>query len=256
MSGFLRAGVILCALVLAWDAIGRISGTPDYILPPPWSVVQAFWMRRAEIGEHSAVTLIEIALGLVFGVGSGLALAHLIIARPATRDWLMPLSIASQAIPVFALAPILVLWLGYGLASKVVMTALIVFFPVTAAAYDGLRRCPHEIIDVARTMLGDRSDAERRILWHVRWPMALPVLAPGLKVATAISPIGAVIGEWVGASSGLGHAMLKANSRAETDMMFACAIVLMAMGVGLYALTDFLLQLSAPWAAFEKKEDE
>jgi putative hydroxymethylpyrimidine transport system permease protein len=111
------------------------------------------------------------------------------------------------------------------------------------------------LLDAAYAMTRGDPRAQARILWRIRWPMALPVLIPGLKTAAAISPIGAVIGEWVGASEGLGHAMLKANSRAEIDMMFACAAVLMALGIGLYVFVDWGLRRAAPWAAVKPGDE-
>ena len=249
MTALARGGAIILGLAALWQLVYAATGVPSYILPSPIEVLHAGVSRSPELARHALVTLIEIALGLAFGTAAGLAIAHIMMVWRWTRDWLMPLSIASQAIPVFALAPILVLWLGYGLASKVAMTALIVFFPVTAAAFDGLRRTPKDALDAAYAMTRGHPRAASRVLWRIRWPMALPVLIPGLKTAAAISPIGAVIGEWVGASEGLGHAMLKANSRTEIDMMFACAAVLMAMGVGLFLLADWGLRRLAPWAA-------
>lgn len=255
MTPALRALTIMAGTACGWQIVCWLTDAPPYILPSPGDVFVAALSRWDELAHHGIATAIEIILGLALGVGAGLSVAHVMMVWTWTRDWLMPLSIASQAIPVFALAPILVLWLGYGLASKVAMAALIVFFPVTAAAYDGLRRTPKELLDIAHAMTRGDARAQSRIIWRVRWPMALPVLAPGLKTAAAISPIGAVIGEWVGASEGLGHAMLKANSRAETGMMFACAAVLMAMGVGLYLAVDWGLRRAAPWAAVKPGDE-
>ena len=255
MTDILRAVSITLALLAAWQSICWATGAPPYILPSPLEVLTAGLARADELAHHSAVTLVEIVLGLLLGVAMGMALAHTMLAWSWTRAWLMPMSIASQAIPVFALAPILVLWLGYGLASKVAMAALVVFFPVAASAYDGLRRTPSDLLDAAYVMTRVDPRAQARILWRIRWPMALPVLIPGLKTAAAISPIGAVIGEWVGASEGLGHAMLKANSRAEIDMMFACAAVLMALGIGLYVFVDWGLRRAAPWAAVKPGDE-
>jgi putative hydroxymethylpyrimidine transport system permease protein len=249
MIRILRLATVALGLLLIWQAVCWVSGAPPYILPAPFEVFSAAVGRADELALHSRATITEIVLGLALGIFAGLSIAHAMATWRWTRDWLMPLSIASQAIPVFALAPILVLWLGYGLASKVAMCALIVFFPVAAAAYDGLRRTPAELLDAAMAMTQGDPRARARILWRIRWPMALPILAPGLKTAAALGPIGAVIGEWAGASEGLGHAMLKANSRAETDMMFACALVLMALGVGLYLGVDWALRCAAPWAA-------
>ena len=147
-----------------------------------------------------------------------------------------PILIFSQAIPVFALAPILTLWLGYGLWSKIAMAVLIIYFPVTSAFFDGLMRTPGGFLDLAQTM-GARSSA---IMLRIRIPAALPSLGSGLKLAAVYAPIGAVIGEWVGASRGLGYLMLLANGRAKIDLMFAAMLVLGVLSVSLYLAADFL----------------
>jgi putative hydroxymethylpyrimidine transport system permease protein len=166
------------------------------------------------------------------------------VFSPLIQRWLMPLLLLSQAIPVFALAPLLVLWFGFGMASKVVMAVLVIFFPVTAAFSDGLRRTDRGWLDLARTM--DASPLA--ILRHVRLPAALPAFGSGLRVATAIAPIGAVVGEWVGASSGLGYVMLNANARIETDLMFAALFVLAMMAMVLWLIVDRGLRRALHWA--------
>lgn len=157
----------------------------------------------------------------------------------------MPLLVVSQAIPVFALAPVLVLWLGYGLASKVAMATLIIYFPVTAAFFDGLRRTEPGWLDLAKTMGG----TPLAVLLRIRIPAALPALTSGLRVATAVAPIGAVVGEWVGSSAGLGHLMLHANARMQVDVMFAALFVLAVMAVTLYFSVDAALRRAIPWQA-------
>jgi len=155
--------------------------------------------------------------------------------------------VASQAVPVFALAPILVLWLGYGMASKVAMACLVIFFPVALAFWDGLRRTDPGWLDLARTM-----DARPwALLWRIRVPAALPALASGLRMAAAVAPIGAVIGEWVGASYGLGFLMFQANARMQTDLVFASLAVLAALAVALYALVDTALRRALPWIPYD-----
>ena len=153
--------------------------------------------------------------------------------------------IASQAIPVFAIAPLLVLWLGYGLGSKIAMAMLIIYFPVTANFYDGLRHTPRGWLDLARVMLPE----PRRwaVLRHIALPAALPALGSGLRVAAAVAPIGAVLGEWVGSSAGLGYLMLHANSRMQVDLLFAALLVLAALAVGLYFAVDAGLKRWLPW---------
>ena len=139
----------------------------------------------------------------------------------------MPLLVVSQALPVFALAPLLVLWLGYGMASKVAMAVLIIYFPVTAAFFDGLRRTEPGWLELARTMNATRWAS----CGTSGCPAALPALASGLRVAAAVAPIGAVVGEWVGSSAGLGYLMLHANARMQVDLMFAALLVLAGMAL-------------------------
>jgi putative hydroxymethylpyrimidine transport system permease protein len=136
-----------------------------------------------------------------------------------------------------------VLWLGYGIASKVAMAVLIIYFPVTTAFFDGLRRTDPGWLDLAATM----GAARWRVLMHIRLPAALPALASGLRVATAVAPIGAVIGEWVGASAGLGYLMLHANARVQIDLMFAALLTLAVIGVALYVAVDAALRRLLPW---------
>jgi putative hydroxymethylpyrimidine transport system permease protein len=140
----------------------------------------------------------------------------------------------SQAIPVFALAPILTLWLGYGLGSKIAMALLIIYFPVTSSFFDALMRTPQAWLDLAKVMGASR----RRIMWRIRVPSALPGFASGMRLAAVYAPIGAIIGEWVGASKGLGYLMLLANGRAKTDLMFAALIVLAVFTLALHAGVD------------------
>ena len=239
----LRALIVAAGLVAVWQAIVWLAATPPYILPGP-ALVLARWIDSAPlILRHAGTTLSEILLGLLFGAligaASALTLAHF---RPA-RTWLMPVLVISQAIPVFALAPVLVLWLGYGLASKVVMAVLIIYFPVTATFLDGLRRTDPGWLDLAATM----NAAPRVVLWKIRVPAALPAFASGLKVAAAVAPIGAVVGEWVGSSAGLGYLMLHANGRMQIDLMFAALLTLAVIAVVLYAVVDRVTRLMVPW---------
>jgi putative hydroxymethylpyrimidine transport system permease protein len=240
---YLRPLIVAAGLVLLWQIIVWLTGAPHFILPAPADVATAWWAHHMTILGHAGVTLLEIALGLLcgtaLGVSSALALAYF---RPARR-WLLPVLVASQAVPVFALAPILVLWLGYGIASKVAMAVLIIYFPVAAGFFDGLRRTEPGWTDLARTMGASRWT----VLVHIRIPAALPALASGLRVATAVAPIGAVVGEWVGASAGLGYLMLHANARLQTDLMFAALLTLAIFAVTLYFIVDHALRRALPW---------
>ena len=226
-----------------WQLLVLLSGVPKFILPSPLQVAVALVEHRALLFEHMGVTLLEIVAGLLLGALFGIATALQMAWLPRLQRWLMPLLVVSQTIPVFALAPILMLWLGFGIASKIAMTVLIIYFPVTAACYDGLRSTRRGWIDLAQTMGAGRL-AELR---HVRLPAALPALASGLRVATCVAPIGAVVGEWVGSSSGLGFLMLHANGRMMVDLMFAALFVLCASAVALYFLVDRMLLRALAW---------
>ena len=238
-----RAGAVALGLAGLWAAIAHGFALPPYILPGPERALAAWWERAPTILDHAGVTLAEIVLGLAFGTALGVCTAlTLAFFRPA-RAWLMPVLVSSQAIPVFALAPILVLWLGYGIASKVAMAVLIIYFPVTATFYDGLRRTDPGWLDLAATM----GASPRAVLWRIRVPAALPAFASGLRVATAVAPIGAVVGEWVGSSAGLGYLMLHANGRMQIDLMFAALLTLAVIALALYAAVDRVLRRALPW---------
>jgi putative hydroxymethylpyrimidine transport system permease protein len=241
----LRPLMILAGLLALWQLGVWATGAPRYILPGPAAVGRVLVARWDQLLHHAGVTVAEILLGLLLGLLLGVASALLIASFRPVRRWLMPVLVVSQALPVFALAPVLTLWLGYGIASKVAMATLIIYFPVTSAFFDGLRRTEPGWLDLARTMNGTRA----RILWHLRVPAALPALGSGLRVATAVAPIGAVVGEWVGASAGLGYLMLHANARMQVDVMFAALFVLGVFAVALYYAVDVAVRRAVPWQA-------
>jgi putative hydroxymethylpyrimidine transport system permease protein len=241
---FLRPWLVLAGFVLLWQSVIWITGVPRFMLPPPLDVLQSIGDHAGLLLRHGLITLSEILLGLAGGVIVGAASAFTMALIPALQPWMLPPLVLGQAIPVFALAPILVLWLGYGIASKVAMAILIIYFPVTGALFDGLRRTEASWLDLARTM----QASPIRILWHVRLPAALPAFGSGLRIAAAVAPIAAVVGEWVGSGAGLGYLMLHANGRGQTALMFAAMVVLMTMALGLYLLIDRLLVRLTPWA--------
>ncbi|MBB5223364.1 putative hydroxymethylpyrimidine transport system permease protein [Amaricoccus macauensis] len=236
MKRLLWAAAATVLVLGLWQALVSLAGLPPFILPGPGRVATALWKNRVLIADNAGVTILEVLLGLVLGTLVGAATAIGLAASASARALMRPILVFSQAIPVFALAPILTLWLGYGIGSKVVMAVLIIFFPVASSFLDGLLTTPQGYLDLARCM-GARPGAT---LWRIRVPAALPSLASGLRLAAVYAPIGAVIGEWVGASRGLGYLMLLANGRAKIDLMFASLIVLAAFTIILHALIDFL----------------
>tara|TARA_R110002049_G_scaffold188402_2_gene356816 strand:- start:27956 stop:28705 length:750 start_codon:yes stop_codon:yes gene_type:complete len=229
----MRGRDILVAVALGltlWQSIVMLTGAPPFILPSPWRVAQAAYHSRAVIAENAWVTAIEVILGLILGTVLGAVTAIQLALSKTAERLMLPILVFTQAVPVFALAPMLTLWFGYGMGSKIVMAVLIIYFPVTSAFHDGLTRLDPGYRDLSVAMRGDRL----RFMWHIQIPHALPSLGSGLKLAAVYAPIGAVIGEWVGASRGLGYLMLLANGRAKIDLMFASLIVLAVMTVLLH----------------------
>jgi putative hydroxymethylpyrimidine transport system permease protein len=243
MMQVLRPLIITAGLLLIWQLIVWLTDAPTFILPGPLRVLDTLLSQFPLLMKHAGVTLIEILLGLFFGVLLGLASALSLVTWGGLRRWLLPVLVVSQAIPVFALAPVLMLWLGYGMTSKIAMATLIIYFPVTAACFDGLRQTPSGYLQLARTLGASR----RAQLLQIRLPAALPALGSGLRVAASVAPIGAVIGEWVGSSTGLGYLMLHANARMQVDLMFAALLVLAFMALALYFSVNLIARRLTPW---------
>jgi putative hydroxymethylpyrimidine transport system permease protein len=240
-----RDALIAAGVALAlWQAVVWATGVPAFILPGPWRVATTLADNIGLIADHALITIAEVLIGLVAGAILGAATALHLMVSPAARRIALPIMVFSQAVPVFALAPILTLWLGYGMASKIAMALLIIYFPVVSTFYDGLRRTDPGLIDLARTM----GATPARTLLFLRLPAGLPAFGSGLRLAAVYAPIGAVIGEWVGASKGLGYLMLLANGRAKTDLMFASLFVLAAFAVALYAIVSLLTRRMTSWS--------
>ena len=235
--------MVFAGLLLFWQALVIFLDIPPYILPGPDKVIISIHDNADLLWENTLVTMSEMLLGLVLGVIAGIFLALQLVYFSSLRPWLLPILLITQAIPTFAMAPIIMLWFGYGLASKVVMTILMIFFPVATCCYDGLRHTHRDWLDMAETMGGNRYT----VIKHIRWPSALPALASGLRVAVVVAPIGAVVGEWVGSSAGLGYMMLQANARLWVDQMFAALSVLAFCSISLYFMTDRLMRWLIPW---------
>ncbi len=245
----IRLVFISVGLVLIWQTIILLTHAPPYILPGPANVAKAALTHAGPLFDHAMTTLFEIIAGLLLGTLLGAFSALSMIASFSLKRWLLPVLVISQAIPVFALAPLLVLWFGYGMSSKIAMAVLIIFFPVTAAFYDGLRSTEPEWLELAQVM----NAKPLAVIRHIRIPSALPAFASGLRVATAVAPIGAVVGEWVGSSKGLGFYMLHANARMQIDVMFAALVVLGVLALAIYFSVDRAMIKIVYW---QKEETE
>ncbi len=247
----LRMICIAVGLVIIWQGVVLITQAPPYILPGPFQVAKAALSNSDSLFDHAQTTIFEIVAGLLIGSFLGALSALSMTAFGSLKRWLLPVLVMSQAIPVFALAPLLILWLGYGMTSKIAMAVLIIYFPVTAAFFDGLRSTDPEWLELARIM----NARPIAVIRHIRIPAALPALASGLRVATAVAPIGAVVGEWVGSSKGLGFYMLQANARMRIDVMFAALAALAMIALALYFLVDRTMIRMVYWQK-EEREDK
>jgi len=241
---FLKPSFIFFTILILWHLLIIVSEVPKYILPSPASVIGAVISNADIIWPHAIITFTEMVLGLIIGTGLGSFSALLLSYYQPARQWLMPILVISQAIPVFALAPILVLWLGYGMISKIAMAVLIIYFPVTAAFFDGLKNTNPGYMDLSHSMGASKSST----LIHIKVPAALPAFSSGLRVATAMAPIGAIVGEWVGSSEGLGYLMLHANGRMQIDVMFAALLILAVIAIILYYTVDAGLRRLLFWS--------
>lgn len=237
MRRLLDGTLAFVAAIAVWQLVIVLTDVPHFILPAPAKVANTLFESRELIGEHAIITIAEVLIGLLLGTVLGAATALHLMVSPVARRLMLPIMVFSQAVPVFALAPVLTLWLGYGMGSKVAMAVLIIYFPVASNFFDGLRRTDPGLLDLASVMQAKPS----QVLWRIRVPAALPSLGSGLRLAAVYAPIGAIIGEWVGASKGLGYLMLLANGRAKIDLMFAALFVLalftvlLHFGVGRFA---------------------
>lgn len=240
-SLYALTGALLVLLI--WEITCRGLEIPDFILPPPSRILSVAIMRATLILPHAGVTALEVIIGILISLAVSVPLAMVMFAHPAIEKALAPFLIASQAVPVFAIAPLLVVWLGYGIASKVIMAAVIIFFPITVSLLEGFKTCDRDCRVLFRLMGAGFWQAMR---W-LYWPWALPHFFAGLKVGVSVATIGAVIGEWVGAQQGLGYLMIQANARLRVDMVFAAILWLAIMGVGLWVCVGRLEKKVITW---------
>jgi putative hydroxymethylpyrimidine transport system permease protein len=235
---------ILLALLGAWELYAELGPVDPLILPAPHEVAQRLWLDRSLLWESLTVTAGEVLLGILVAGAAGFASAIALHLSLTLRRSTYPLLVASQTIPIPLVAPLLVVWLGFGIAPKLVVIALISFFPIAVTTLDALARVDPEQLKLLRTL-----DASRlRILRHVELPAALPGLFSGAKVAVAVAVIGAVFAEWIGSSSGLGNLVQTSIPNLETARAYAAVAILSAFAIALFGLLTLAERLIVPWA--------
>jgi ABC-type nitrate/sulfonate/bicarbonate transport system permease component len=243
--------MLVVALILGWYFVTKVSGLGSFVLPSPVDVARAGWETRGLLLHAMGSTLLATIIGLAFALFAGVGLAAVMDFWPFARRALYPLLVASQTIQVLAIAPILVIWFGFGMTPTVSIVVLFCFFPLTVSTADGLASSDPELIALLRTM-----GAKRRQIWQmVRLPSALPSFFTGLRMAVTYSIVAATIGEWVGGSSGLGMYLLRSKNALATDQVFAAMFLTTLLSVALFALVYAIERFTLPWYhSLQRKE--
>ena len=246
---------IFCALLGIWELAARLDVIANalhiepFLVPAPSDIAQSLWNDRSLLADNGWVTLQEVLAGFALSVAAGVAFAVLLHLSSTLRRAVYPLLVASKTVPIVVVAPVLVVWLGFGIGPKLAIIALICFFPITVNTLDGLGAVDRDMVKMMRTL-----DASRwQTLVRVEGPTALPYLFSGAKIAVAVAVIGAVFGEWVGSSSGLGHLIFVAYSQLQTARTFAAVAVLSALAIALFASLSALERRIAWWGARETR---
>jgi putative hydroxymethylpyrimidine transport system permease protein len=234
---------LLTLLALGWQGYVRLTDQPRWFMPAPSDVAFELLRSRALLWHHTWTTLQEVLVGFALAFVLGVLLAVVIAASRVLERALFPLLIATQAVPIIALAPVLLIWFGYGMTPKVIVVVLTCFFPIAVSMVDGLRAADPDALALLRSMGASRA----QLLRLVRVPAALPSLFSGLRIAAAIAVIGAIVGEWVGASSGLGYLMTRSAAKFQTPRLYAAVFIAAALGVGLFALVSVIERVALPW---------
>ncbi|MBQ3283442.1 MAG: ABC transporter permease [Atopobiaceae bacterium] len=240
----------VAAVLVVWQLACSLGLVPTFLLPSPVAVVQALVKDLPLLVQPSATTLVEAAVGLALGVIIGFAIAVAMDRFEVVYLALEPLMTISQTIPTIAIAPLLVLWFGYGLAPKVILIVLTTFFPVTVSLVSGFRSVDPDVLDLMRTMRASRW----QVFWYAKLPAAADQFFSGLKISATYAIVGAVIAEWLGGFSGLGVYMTRVRKSFSYDRMFASIIVISALSLGLMRLVDLIEYLALPWKRAERKK--
>jgi putative hydroxymethylpyrimidine transport system permease protein len=249
MKRWLPPIVIVVVLLGLWqlaaslDVIANALNIEPFLVPSPSEIAQSLWADRSLLLDNGWVTLQEVLAGFALSVVAGVAFAVVLHLSPMLRRAFYPLLIASQTVPIVVIAPILVVWLGFGIGPKLVIIALICFFPITVNTLDGLRSVDPDLLKMMRTLDASRMETFRR----VEGPSALPYFFSGAKIAVAVAVIGAVFGEWAGSSSGLGHLIQQASAQLQTARTFAAVVVLSALAIVLFGLLAVIERRVAWW---------
>lgn len=233
-------------ILIIWQILSSLGFVPEFMLPSPIQVVKAFIRDFPILMEHSKVSLLESFLGLGLGVFLGFTLAILMERFKLLYRALYPILIITQTVPTVAIAPLLVLWFGYGIAPKIILIVIVTFFPIAISFLDGFKSVDKDFIKLLRSM----NASELQILRHVKLPSSLPYFFAGLRVSASYSIVGAVIAEWLGGFSGLGVYMTRVKKSYAFDKMFAVIFLISFLSLGLMLIIKLIEKLAMPWLKY------
>lgn len=242
--------VILAGLVLLWQGVVVFYDIPHWKLPAPWEVAKELWHSKGLLASHTWITVQEMLLGLLVALGTGLVLATIINLSRTLGRVVYPVIIAAETFPIVIMAPLLLIWVGYGIEHKIIVVALIAFFPVVINTADGLRSADPDLLNLMRTMGANRW----QLFTKVQIPNALPFMFSGFKLAATVSVIGAVIGEWVGSSEGLGYLAMLSKGKFLFERVYAVTFLFSLLGMGMFVAVGLLERLLLPWHHNQKRD--
>jgi NitT/TauT family transport system permease protein len=249
-AAWLRPLLFLLLLVVVWDLAIRIFQIPPYQVPAPKDVVITLWQEGPMLLEQSVPTTVATIEGFLLSAAFGIPVAMMIAGSRTVESYVYPLLVFSQSIPKIAVAPLFVVWFGFGMLPKVLSAFLLGFFPVVVSAVQGFKSVEPDMLDLARAMEASRLQTFRM----VSLPHALPAIFAGLKVSITLAVVGAVVGEFVGSNSGIGFVLQRSIGTFELPTMFAALVVLALIGVILFWILDVIERLAIPWHASQRQE--
>ncbi|MBE3596439.1 MAG: ABC transporter permease [Hydrogenibacillus sp.] len=235
------------AAVSVWEALVRACRVPEWLLPAPSAIVREMWGERAVIADHAQATITEAVIGILTAVGLAVPIATSMALFPLLRQALYPLFVISQTVPIIALAPLIMVWFGYGMLPKVLVVLLVTFFPLSVSLAEGYRQADPRMVQLLWTM-GARTG---HVFRYVLWPQTLPSFFAGLRIATTYSVTGAVIGEWLGATKGLGVYLVRASKSFQTGRLFAAIAVIVIVSLVFFAVVELLSRWFLRWKSVD-----
>lgn len=243
-SRVLPPALAVAILVAGWEVGSRVGALPEFVFSRPSAVLAALWDGRGFFWDNAQVTLVEIGVGMALGLLTGLVLGSLVAMVSLFRRAVYPLMVASQSLPFIFLGPVLVLWLGFGLSSKVVLVVQVTFFPIAVATVNGLLAVRPDVVRFADSL----GATGTQVFLKARIPAALPSVLTGLRVAATYAPLAAVFGEWIGASRGLGSLLVRYNQQFRADGLLATVTIISVVSLILFGIVGLLQRRLVPWA--------